>query len=162
MMGFLAVAAKATEPHVVELLTELEDGERAAVKCRPLISIDYLSMPNGVSAAIPILTGQRAPSDDMDAAERTRLYMWMREVVKKAVIAVRDVTEEGESVWRPVVMVDDIAEPEPVAEGDPRIKLPLRILENLNGGEIIDVANAIIMHTNNSKPMEGAKRKRSR
>lgn len=155
-MGFISAAAKATEPHVVELLTELEDGKRAAVKCRPLITIDYMSMPNGVSATVPILTGGAAV-DAMDATEKMKLYMWMREVVKKAVVAVRDVTEDGQSVWRPVVLVDDIAEPEPVAPDDPTLKVPLRVIENLNGGEVIDIANAIVLHTNTSKQMEAAK-----
>ena len=43
-MGFADTLKKASEPTTVELETMLEDGKRAAIKCRPLISVDYFSL----------------------------------------------------------------------------------------------------------------------
>lgn len=154
-MGFLDTVNKAKEPITVELKSVLEDGKRAAVKCRPLIAIDYFSM--GAASgydAIPVLTGEKR-AEAMSTAEKMKLYEWFREVVCRSVIQVRDV-KDGQSIWQPVKFVLD--EMEPVTDNG-TMRLSLRILEELNGGEVIDVANAIINRTNFSQEIPKRVRK---
>ena len=84
------------------------------------------------------------------------MYGWMRAVVAKACVAVRDL--EGDlSVWKPVkCILEDLDEP--VLENG-KNKISVRMIEALNGGEIVEVANAIISRTNFSKELPKRKSK---
>lgn len=154
-MGFLDAAQKAAEPTVVELTAFLDDDKKAAVKCRPLVSIDYFSVQSDGFNAIPILTGTKQV-DELDVEERLKMYGWMREIVKKAVVAVRDI-RDGQSVWQPVVMNGDDMEA-PTLDEHGKLHISVRMLEALNEGTVADIAGAIINRTNTSREMEVAKR----
>lgn len=154
-MGFADSVKKVSEPTVVELEAVLEDGKRAAIKCRPLISVDYFSLGDTGFDAIPILTGQKNP-EDLSNEERVKMYSWMRAVVAKACFSVRDI-EGDQSVWKPVKCVLEDMD-EPVLENG-KNKISVRMLEALNGGEIVEVANAIISRTNFSRELPKRKAK---
>ena len=157
-MGLLEAVRSAVEPLTVELQAVLEDGERAAVKCRPLISVDYFGMTASGFDAIPVLTGAKR-SDDLSVKERMQMYSWMREVVAKSIVAIRDV-EDGKSVWRDAeCIIGDLDPTEIQVAGNGKFQLSVRMIENLNGGEIVEVANAIISRTNVSTRKEWGKRR---
>lgn len=156
-MGLVDLAQRAFEPMVVELSMKLDDKKPAAVKCRPLVTIDYFSMStNGFSSTIPILTGQKNP-DDLDAGDKIKMYMWYREIVKISVASVRDTDDDGGTIWRPVVMKDDSLEA-PFVDDEGKAHLSVRILEMMNDGSVAEIATAIIERTNKSTELEVAKR----
>lgn len=156
-MGIIDLAQKEFEPIIVDLKLIASDGKPAALKCRPLVLLDFYSiqMKNGKST-VPILTGQKSP-DDMTEADKLALYAWFRELVRISAFAIRDNDDAGNEIWRQLVFEPETLE-KPFYGKDGSAHFSLRWLEQINGGDIANVANAIIERANTSRELEAAKR----
>ena len=156
-MGFTEVANKKSQPHEVELAATLEDGKPAAVRCRVLVTIDFFGVDTpGFNESIPILTGEKS-AEDLAPVERLNMYKWFRELVAKAVVSVRDVLEDGSTIWRPTIFENESIE-EAFLDDEGKLHLNVRIIEKMNNGDISGLATAIIQRANHSPEMESAKR----
>lgn len=158
-IGFRKILKHRSARPVVELpsMGMLDDGRPFAVRFRQLRPVEWWATRRGVFGVLPITGGAQSEDDrlaaEMDTDETAdilRQYDWQREVVRQAVVEVRDCAqnEHGEFIetWQKVEVAKagTLETFEPLPDGS--VRIPIELFEV--GTVIGEIMAAVVQHAN--------------
>jgi hypothetical protein len=143
-MGFIEKLRESEAGHIFTFDgTVQEDGKPYQIRCRPMVTGDFLAITVGEFASIPIITGQKQ-ADEASLEDRKAYYDYFKVIIKRCATLFRDV-DKGVETWCNIEWHD--GERDSMREGDV-MYLKIADLERIQSDVVWVLGNQIINWAN--------------